>query len=165
MELGLRVTLGLGLAGDRGLRSLLPIPTRGLFHLVMLTYKLSCFSCVQLFATPWTVARPSGFSVHGILQARILEWVAMPSSRGSSWRSSLTQGSNPHLLCLLHWQAGSLPLAPAGKPPHAHSSSQLAVPSWQVRGGAWRHLGNSGAPGGQCHPQQWAGRGKWEEES
>ena len=24
-----------------------------------------------------------GFSVHGILQARILEWVAIPSSRGS----------------------------------------------------------------------------------
>ena len=28
---------------------------------------------------------PSGFSVHGILQARILQWVAMTSSRGSSW--------------------------------------------------------------------------------
>ena len=27
----------------------------------------------------------SGFSVHGILQARILEWVAIPFSRGSSW--------------------------------------------------------------------------------
>ena len=27
---------------------------------------------------------PLGFSVHGILQARILAWVAMPSSRGSS---------------------------------------------------------------------------------
>ena len=27
-----------------------------------------------------------------------------------------TQGLNPHLLGLLHWQAGSLPLAPAGKP-------------------------------------------------
>ena len=26
-----------------------------------------------------------GFSVHGILQARILEWVAMPISRRSSW--------------------------------------------------------------------------------
>ena len=25
-----------------------------------------------------------------------------------------TQGSNPHLLCLLYWQAGSLPLAPPG---------------------------------------------------
>ena len=28
---------------------------------------------------------PPGSSVHGILQARILEWVAMSSSRGSSW--------------------------------------------------------------------------------
>ena len=28
---------------------------------------------------------PPGSSVHGILQPRILEWVAMPSSRGSSW--------------------------------------------------------------------------------
>ena len=28
---------------------------------------------------------PPGSSVHGIFQARILEWVAMPSSRGSSW--------------------------------------------------------------------------------
>ena len=27
-----------------------------------------------------------------------------------------TQGSNPHLLYLLHWQAGSLMLAPPGKP-------------------------------------------------
>ena len=28
---------------------------------------------------------PPGSSVHGILQKRILEWVAIPSSRGSSW--------------------------------------------------------------------------------
>ena len=28
---------------------------------------------------------PPSFSVHGILQARILEWVAIPFSRGSSW--------------------------------------------------------------------------------
>ena len=27
-----------------------------------------------------------------------------------------TQGSNPHLLCLLHWQMGSLPLSPPEKP-------------------------------------------------
>ena len=27
-----------------------------------------------------------------------------------------TQGLNPHFLCLLHWQAGSLPLVPPGKP-------------------------------------------------
>ena len=28
---------------------------------------------------------PPGSSVHGIIQARILEWVAIPFSRGSSW--------------------------------------------------------------------------------
>ena len=43
---------------------------------------LSCFSHVWLFVTPWTVTHQT--PVHGILQARILEWVAMSSSRGSS---------------------------------------------------------------------------------
>ena len=36
---------------------------------------------------------PPGVSVHGILQARILEWVAMPSSRGSSQPRDQTQVS------------------------------------------------------------------------
>jgi len=40
-------------------------------------------SRVQLFATPWTVAHQAPLSV-GILQARILEWVARPSSRGAA---------------------------------------------------------------------------------
>ena len=31
-----------------------------------------------------------------------------------------TQGSNSRLLCLLHWQAGSLPLTPPGKPKVFH---------------------------------------------
>ena len=40
----------------------------------------------QLSPTPCDpmVCSPPGSSVHGILQARILEWVAMPFSRGSS---------------------------------------------------------------------------------
>ena len=33
---------------------------------------------------------PPGSSVHGILQARILEWAAIPSSRGSSWPRNWT---------------------------------------------------------------------------
>ena len=33
---------------------------------------------------------PPGFSVYGILQARILEWVAIPFSRGSSWPREMT---------------------------------------------------------------------------
>ena len=36
---------------------------------------------------------PPGSSVHGILQARILEWIAILFSRGSSWPSSRTQVS------------------------------------------------------------------------
>ena len=43
---------------------------------------LSRFSPVQLCATLWTGACQA--PVHGIPQAWILEWVAMPSSRGSS---------------------------------------------------------------------------------
>ena len=38
------------------------------------------FSLIGLFATSWTI----GHSVHGISEARILEWVATSSSRGSS---------------------------------------------------------------------------------
>ena len=38
-------------------------------------------SHVRVFATPWTVVCHAPLSM-GILQVRILEWVAMPSSRG-----------------------------------------------------------------------------------
>ena len=55
---------------------------------------------------------PPGSSVHRILQARRLEWGAIPFSRGSSQPRNQTLIS----LCVLHWQAGSLPLAPPGKP-------------------------------------------------
>ena len=52
---------------------------------------------------------PPGSSVPGILQARILEGVAMPSSRGCFQLRD-------HVSCLLHWQLVSLSLAPPGKP-------------------------------------------------
>ena len=37
-----------------------------------------------------TLCHPKDYRVHGILQARILEWVAFPFSRGSSWPRSWT---------------------------------------------------------------------------
>ena len=46
-------------------------------------------SSVRLFV-PWTAAGQAPLSV-GILQARTLEWVAMPSSRGSSQPRDQTQ--------------------------------------------------------------------------
>ena len=50
---------------------------------------------------------PAGSSVHGILQARLLEWVTMPSSRGSSQPRVQTRVS-----CIA---ADSLPSQPPGK--------------------------------------------------
>ena len=47
-------------------------------------------SRVQLFVTPWTVACRVLLSM-GILQAKILEWVAMSSSGGSSQPRDRTQ--------------------------------------------------------------------------
>ena len=54
---------------------------------------LSNCSHVQLFSNPMDYS-PSGFSVHGILQARILEWVAMYFSSGSSQLRDQTQVSS-----------------------------------------------------------------------
>ena len=72
---------------------------------------LSCFSCVRLCVTLWTIAHQAPL-FHGDspgnntgVGCRALPKVIFP-----------TQESNPHLFCLLHWQADSLPLAPHGKP-------------------------------------------------
>ena len=76
----------------------------------MCVYTLSCavLSNVRLFATPWTVAHQHrGLSV-GILQARVLEWVAMPSSRDLP--NPGVESRSPAL------QADSLPSGPPRKP-------------------------------------------------
>ena len=57
---------------------------------------------------PWGLCSPPGSSTHGILQARILEWVAISFSRGSSWPRNRTQVS--------HKQADALTSEPPGKP-------------------------------------------------
>ena len=53
-----------------------------------------------------------GSSIQGMLQARMLEWVVISSSRGSSQTRDWTQVS-----CIfLHWQTDSLPLSHLGNP-------------------------------------------------
>ena len=59
-----------------------------------------------------TLCDPMDYTVHGILQARILEWVAFPFSRGSPQPRDRTQVS--HIAAL---QADSLPAEPQGKLP------------------------------------------------
>ena len=66
---------------------------------------------------------PPDFSVHGILQARILESVAMPSSRGSSWPRDRTCVSCGYCT------AGEFFTAePSGKPPTLLSIPKMPQP-------------------------------------
>ena len=67
-------------------------------------------SCTNLCHT--VDCSPPGSSVHGILRAGLLEWVAISFSRGSSQPRDRTYVS--HFLCQ---QAGSLPPASPGKHP------------------------------------------------
>ena len=62
---------------------------------------------------------PPGSSVHGILRARILEWVAMPFSRGSSWRRDRTESSA--------LRADSLLSEPPGKPYSINRCSLILI--------------------------------------
>ena len=63
---------------------------------------------------------PPGSSVHGILQARILEWVAISFSRGAS--QPRDQMWDPCLHCRPALQADSLPTELWGKPNQLYSS-------------------------------------------
>ena len=69
-------------------------------------------SCVWLFVTPWTVVS----SIHGVLQARILEWVAISFSRGSSWPRDRTCASHVGRWVLYHWATWEAVLTPSGWP-------------------------------------------------
>ena len=102
-------------------------------------WMLSHFSCVWLFTIVWTVARQvldpwdapgeenTGMDCHALLQGIFL-----------------VQGSNLHLLSLLHLQVGSLLLEPPGKPishwvvsnslqPHGLQHTRLLYP-WNSPG-------------------------------
>ena len=79
-------------------------------------FVLSCFSHVRQFATLWTVCSLPGSSVHGILRARMLERIAMPSSKGSSQPKDQTRVSYVSCigrLVLYHYHAWEAPIPQA----------------------------------------------------
>ena len=71
---------------------------------------LSCFSHVCLFATLWTVAHQASLSMGFPRQEY---WIGLLSPPPEDLPNP---GIDSHLLSLLHWPVGSLPLAPPGKP-------------------------------------------------
>ena len=97
-----------------GWRSNLNCVKESLFPFFKLSFALSSvqsLSHIQLFATPWTAAHQASLSM-GLPQARILEWVAMTSSRGIF----PTPESNPDLWCPLHCRQVLYPLSHLGSP-------------------------------------------------
>ena len=82
-------------------------------------FEPSRFSRVWLSMTPWTVACLAPLSM-GFSRQEYWSGLPFPSPEALP-----DPGSNPHLLCLLPWQAGSLPLAPPGKPNLHNSKWQL----------------------------------------
>ena len=78
----------------------------GKCQFVVDTFKMSVCLLAKSFQSCPTLCdpmdcNPPGSSVHGILQLRILEWVAMPSSRGSFWPRDRTHIS--YISCIGRW--------------------------------------------------------------
>ena len=95
------------------------------------TQQIICISHVQLFCSKWVCllsyvrlcdpmdCSPPGSSVHGIFQARILEWVTISYFRGSS-----DPGMKPTSLGSLALTADSLPTKSPGKS-NRHQLNQI----------------------------------------
>ena len=101
---------------------------------------LSHFSHVGLFAILWTHS-PPGSSVHRIFWAR-----KQVGCQALLQETFLSQGSNPHLLHLLHWQTRSLPLAPLGSPSaltsmlFATGAAPVYIPTNSMQGSLYLHI-------------------------
>ena len=79
-------------------------------------------SCNYIFACQITSVVSDSLRPYGLQPSRLLcPWDRPGKNTGVGYHA-LIQGifptwrSNLHLLCLLHWQVGSLPLGPHGKP-------------------------------------------------
>ena len=86
-----------------------PFPLR-LYNVCVVCVCALSRSVMSDSASPWTVAHQASLSTEFSRQEF---WNGLPCP---SPQIFLTQGVNPHLLWLLLWQTGSLPLVPPGKP-------------------------------------------------
>ena len=95
-------------------------------------YPLVTKSC-QILCSPMDCSSPHS-SVHGIFQVRILEWVAISFSRGSSWPGD-------RIPCPFHWQTDSFPLSSQGPKRICRwqRSKSLIIKEMQIKTTVWYH--------------------------
>ena len=91
-------------------------------------------SVVKVAQSCLTLCNPMIYTVHGILQAKILEWVAFPFSRGSS---------QPRVVTRVSWIAGRFFISWVTREPQDHSNKCIN-PQW-----VWCDW----CPPKSCHPQ------------
>ena len=84
--------------------------------LISILYPLECVLSHVRLCKPLDYS-PLGLSVHRNFQARILKWVAISFSRGSSWPRDWT-----HVFCVSFIAGGFFTAEPSGKP-HVHQAS------------------------------------------
>ena len=87
------MTIGLGSLTSLGLSVVNSTDVPLISGSLLLCTCYSVLSHARPFATPWAIARQTPLSM-GSLQARVLEWDAVPSSRGSSQPRDRTQVSH-----------------------------------------------------------------------
>ena len=107
---------------------------------------LSCLSQTWLFATLWTIAHQSPLSL-GF--SRKEYWSGEVSCCALLQGIFPTQGGNPHLIHLLHWQVGSLPLVPPGA---WFLYNKATRRGWKKYRKSWRWV---------WIPRDWGKRCKW----
>ena len=95
--------------------------TLDLLYCRQILYHFSYREVLKVAQSCLTLCNPMNCTLHEILQARILEWVAVPSSRGSS-----QPGIEPRSPTL---QADSLAAEPQGKPRNTGVGS-LSLLQW-----------------------------------
>ena len=89
--------------------------------------------CVYMCVCQVTSVVSDSLLPYGLQPARLLcPWDTPTKNTGVGCHALLQgifliQGSSLCLLCLLHWQAGSLPLAPPGKPIYVYLSFSLYI--------------------------------------
>ena len=88
-----------------------------------------------------TLCDPMDYTVHGILQARILEWVAFPFSRGSSQPGDRTQVSSIAGRFFASWPTREAQSIHVGSEvTHTQAPLQWGASAWGPEGEAEQHV-------------------------
>ena len=93
----------------------------------------SLFTRAQLFVTPWTVAHQAPLSMGSpgenteVCSVHAAS-ISSPVPEALPQRTFPTQGPNLRLLCLPHWQVGSLPLSHLGSPHRGPEPGPVSTP-------------------------------------